>query len=143
MGTLPRRGCSLREHILQDAQGKPIDSCICHQNRMETISVNIPFLDLAGNFPGKRAHSSFRTVENVWVTKYRLLSQPSLIPLLDGLYDRGTPAGREPNVEDIRWIQTNHRNSPGDRLSSSVYQASVLSLLDDCPLFCRSLSPTH
>ena len=33
-------------------QGKPIDSCICHQNGMETISVNIPFLDLAGYLPG-------------------------------------------------------------------------------------------
>ena len=67
LGTLPRRRCSLREHILQDAfeedgklisnviilQGKPIDSCICHQNGMETISVNIPFLDLAGYLPGR------------------------------------------------------------------------------------------
>ena len=88
---------------------------------METISVNIPFLDLAGNFPGERAHSSFRTVENVWVTKHRLLSQPSLIPLLDGLYDRGTPAGREPNVEDIHHIDGfKPLTETRDRLSSSV-----------------------
>ena len=31
-----------------------------------------------------------------------------------------------------------HRNSPGDRLSASVYQASVLPLLDDCPAPRRS-----
>ena len=66
--------------------------------------IDIPFLNLAGNLPRKRAHSSFRTVENVWITNYRILSQPSLISLLNGLYDRGTPAGREPDIEDIHHI---------------------------------------
>ena len=44
-------------------------------NGMETISVNIPFLDLADYLPGKRAHGNFRTIENVRVTNNRLLGK--------------------------------------------------------------------
>ena len=114
--------------------------------------------------------TSSNSSENVRVSDDRLQSKPSLIPFLDGLYDRETPTGREPYELDDRqgltassamqqkkkiwqgtirgysscsWIQTNHWNPPRHRLSSSVYQTSVLFLRDDCPLFCRSLLPTH
>ena len=68
---------------------------------METISLDIPFLNPAGDFPGTRALSSFLTVEDVWVANYRLLGLISHTSLLDGLNDRGTPAGWEPDVENI------------------------------------------
>ena len=76
--------------------GKPINPCIGNQDRMETFSFDVPLLDPTGDFSGPRAPSSFLTVEDVWITNYRLLSQTSHISRLNGFNDRGTPTGREP-----------------------------------------------
>ena len=107
-GTLPRRGCPLllQDTLEQDGKllcdviiihGKPINSCICNQDRMETLGLDVPLLDPTGDFSGRRAPSSFLPVEDVWITNYRFLGQTSHITRLNGFNDRGTPAGREPD----------------------------------------------
>ena len=79
---------------------------------METFSFDVPLLDPAGDFSGPRAPSSFLTVEDVWITNYRLLSQTSHISLLNGLNDRGTPAGREPDIENIQHTKHQAKRLP-------------------------------
>ena len=84
--------------------GKPINSCIGNQDRMETFSFDVPLLDPTGDFSGLRAPSSFLKVEDVWITNYWLFSQTSYISRLNGFNDQGTPAGREPDMENIHHI---------------------------------------
>ena len=89
LGTLPRRGCPLRIHILQYTleqdgklfcdviiiHGKPINSCICYQDRMETLCLDVPLLDPTGDFSGPRAPSSFLPVKDVWISYNWFLRQ--------------------------------------------------------------------
>ena len=84
--------------------GKPINSCICHQDRMETLCLDVPLLDPTGDLSGPRAPGSFLPVKDVWISYYWFLRQTSHITRLNGFNDRGTPAGREPDIENVHHI---------------------------------------
>ena len=117
-GTLPRRGRPLRIHILQYTleqdgkllcnvliiHGKPVNSCICYQDGVETLCLDIPLLDPTGDFSGPRAPGSFFPVKDVWIPYYWFLRQTSHITCLNGFNDRGTPAGREPDIKNVHHI---------------------------------------
>ena len=70
----------------------------------KTFSLDVPLLDPTGDFLGPRAPSSFLTVEDVWITDYRLLGQTGHITRLNGFNDRGTLTGREPDIENIHHV---------------------------------------
>ena len=57
-----------------------------------------------GDLSGPRAPGSFLPVKDVWISYYWFLRQTSHITRLNGFNDRGTPAGREPDIENVHHI---------------------------------------
>ena len=69
------------------------------KDRMETLCLDVPLLDPTGDLSGPRAPGSFLPVKDVWISYYWFLPQTSHITHLNGFNDRGTPAGREPDID--------------------------------------------
>ena len=61
-------------------------------------------LDPTGDFSGPRAPGSFLPVKDVWISYYWFLRQTSYITRLNGFNDRGTPAGKEPDIKNVHHI---------------------------------------
>ena len=66
--------------------------------------IDVPLLDPTGDFSGPRAPGSFLPVKDVWIPYYWFLCQTSHITCLNGFNDRGTPAGREPDIKNVHHI---------------------------------------
>ena len=80
----------MRKHILQDTleqdgkllcdviiiHGKPINPCICNQDRMETLGLDVPLLDPTGDFSGPRAQASSNDSKCTKTTIKRPRQQP-------------------------------------------------------------------
>ena len=96
----PRAGWELFCDVII-IHGKPINSCICYQDRMETLCLDVPLLDPTGDFSGRRAPTSFLPVKDVWITYYWFLRQTSHITRLNGFNDRGS---REPDIKNVHHI---------------------------------------
>ena len=75
-----------------------------HQEGVEALCLNVPLLDPTCDFSGPRAPGSFFPVKDVWVPYYWFLRQTSRITCLNGFNDRGTPAGREPDIKNVHHI---------------------------------------
>ena len=96
-------GRSARD-LTQAATSQKKKTCICYQDGVETLCLDVPLLDPTGDFSGPRAPGSFLPVKDVWIPYYWFLRQTSHITCLNGFNDRGTPAGREPDIKNVHHI---------------------------------------
>ena len=124
---------------LDDRQGLIARSAMQQKKKKD-----VPLLDPTVDFSGPRAPGSFFPVKDVWVPYYWFLRQTSRITCLNG-FNRGTPAGREPDIKNVHHIDG---SKPFLEACKQAFlfgfpRLFSLSPLDDCPPFCKSPSLTH